>query len=90
MLQTCLELQPENVTVLVQLEQIFEEKGDHASLTRVYRLLAKTLKDDALRARYLTAAGLLHEARLSQPAEAAACFERPSPATGATRCSSRR
>ncbi|MHB8874371.1 MAG: tetratricopeptide repeat protein [Myxococcaceae bacterium] len=73
-LSSCLELEPSNLTVLVQLEQVFCEKADFASLVRVYRLMARALQDDLLRCRYLTAAGLLHEDRLSQPVEAAACF----------------
>ncbi len=70
----CLELRPQDASLLTQLEAIFAARNDYASLVEVYRLLAATLETAALRAHYLTAAGLVLEERLKRPSEAAACF----------------
>jgi tetratricopeptide (TPR) repeat protein len=69
----CLALEPEDATILVQLEHVFTEKGDFASLVNVYRLLARTTEDTA-RAHYLTQAAILAEARLKDPALATVLF----------------
>ena len=73
-LAACLALEPEDVTLLVQLEQVFTEKADFPSVVKVNQLLAQTVTDDAARAHYLTTAGLLFEDRLKDPAAAAQCF----------------
>ncbi len=70
----CLALAPRDVTLLVQLEAVFEEKGDHEALVRVYELLAAAVSEDAARAGFLTTAGLLLEDRLKNHAEAARLF----------------
>lgn len=70
----CLALEPEDVTLLVQLEQVFTEKGDYPSLVRVYRLLAKVVAEDGARAHFLTSAGLLLEDRLKDPKTASELF----------------
>lgn len=70
----CLALEPHDLTLLVRLEAVFAELGDEAALVQVYRLLARNLTDDALRATYLTAAGQLLEDRLKKPVEAAALY----------------
>ncbi len=71
-LRQCLEARPKDVSLLVQLEAHYAERGDHAALVEIYRLLADTLRDDSLRAHYLTQAGGLLEHRLQRPEEAAA------------------
>ncbi len=73
-LAACLALEPEDVTLLVQLEQVFAEKEDYPSVVRVNRLLAQTVTDDGARAHYLTTAGLLLEDRLKDPTAAAQAF----------------
>lgn len=73
-LEACLALEPTELSVLSELEQTFAERADHESLARVYRLLARALKDEALKAHYLTSAGLLYEDRLKKPEEAARCW----------------
>lgn len=70
----CLALEPEDVTLLVQLEQVYSEKADYEALVRVYRLLAATVAEGHARAVYLTSAGLLLEDRLRRPDEATALF----------------
>ncbi|HYO56163.1 Adventurous gliding motility protein K, partial [Archangium sp.] len=70
----CLELRPQDATLLTQLEAIQAARNDYPSLVEVYRLLATTLETPALRAHYLTAAGLVLEERLKRPDQAAACF----------------
>ncbi len=70
----CLELEPEDVTLLVQLEQVYAEKSDYAALVKVYRLLSSGVHEPVARAVYLTSAGLLLEDRLKDPAGAAAMF----------------
>jgi tetratricopeptide (TPR) repeat protein len=65
---------PTDVTLLVQLETVFARRADARALVEVYRLLAAAVKDDALRAHYLTSAGTLLEDRLQQPAEAAETY----------------
>ncbi len=70
----CLALEPEDVTLLVQLEQVFTEKADYTALVKVNQLLARTVTDDAARAHYLTSAGLLLEDRLKDLPAAHACF----------------
>jgi cellulose synthase operon protein C len=57
-LAACLALEPEDVTLLVQLEQVFTEKADELSVIRVNQLLAQTVADDAAHAHDLTTAGL--------------------------------
>jgi|APLak6261679142_1056127.scaffolds.fasta_scaffold00164_20 tetratricopeptide (TPR) repeat protein len=70
----CLALEPEDVTLLVQLEQVYSEKSDYAALVKVYRLLAAGVNEPAARAAYLSSAGLLLEDRLKDPTGAAAMF----------------
>ncbi len=70
----CLELEPEDVTLLVQLEQVYSEKSDYPALVKVYALLAANVNEPAARAVYLTSAGLLQEDRLKDPKAAAALF----------------
>ncbi|PTL76885.1 tetratricopeptide repeat protein [Vitiosangium sp. GDMCC 1.1324] len=70
----CLELKPQDIALLTQLEAIFATRNDYASLVEVYRLLATTLEAPALRAHYLTAAGLVLDERLKRPDQSAACF----------------
>ncbi|WNG46847.1 tetratricopeptide repeat protein [Archangium minus] len=70
----CLELRPQDVALLSQLETLFAARNDYASLVEVYRLLATSLETPALRAHYLTAAGLVLDERLKRPEQAAACF----------------
>ncbi len=69
-----LSLEPEDVTLLIQLEQLFNEKADHTALVKVQKLLARVVADPSAKAHYLTAAGLLLEDRLKQLEEATACF----------------
>ncbi len=73
-LAQCLALEPEDVTLLVQLESVFSEKADYASLITVYRLLSKNVAEDAARAVYLTSAGLLLEDRVKDLPAAAAAY----------------
>ncbi len=70
----CLELRPEDVTLLVQLEQVYSEKSDYPALVAVYRLLAEAVTEPTARAVYLTSAGLLLEDRLKNPRGAAEAF----------------
>ncbi len=70
----CLALEPEDITLLCQLEQLFSEKGDHRSLVTVQRLIARVVTDEAAKAHYLTSAGLLLEDRVKDLPAAAACF----------------
>lgn len=70
----CLELKPEDVTLLVQLEQVYSEKADYTALVEVYRLLAEHVTEPSARAVYLTSAGLLLEDRLKNPRGAADVF----------------
>ncbi len=69
-----LALEPEDVTLLIQLEQLFNEKADHSALVKVQKLLARVVSDNGAKAHYLTAAGLLLEDRLKLVEEATACF----------------
>ncbi|MFO0599451.1 MAG: tetratricopeptide repeat protein [Myxococcaceae bacterium] len=71
---SCLELEPEDVTLLVQLEQFYGEKADYPALVKVYRLLAANVGEPAARAVYLTSAGLLLEDRLKDPKAAGELF----------------
>lgn len=73
-LAAALALDPQDATVLVQLEQVYGEKADYPSLVKVYQLLARSVSDDGARAQYLTSAGLLLEDRLKDFAAAAALF----------------
>ncbi|MBL8924083.1 MAG: tetratricopeptide repeat protein [Myxococcaceae bacterium] len=73
-LAACLALEPEDITLLVGLEQVFTEKGDFPSVVRVNQLLAQTVTDDGARAHYLTSAGLLLEDRLKDLPAAAQAF----------------
>ncbi|MBI3183805.1 MAG: tetratricopeptide repeat protein [Myxococcales bacterium] len=73
-LKQTLELRPQDLSLLVQLEQAYAEKADHAALVEVYRLLAGSLSDDALKAHYLASAGQLLEDRLNRPDAAASCY----------------
>jgi tetratricopeptide (TPR) repeat protein len=70
----CLELEPQDVALLTQLETLFAARNDHPSLVQVYRLLARTLEKPALRAHFLTAAGLVLEERIKRADLAATCF----------------
>ena len=70
----CLELRPEDVTLLVQLEQVYSEKSDYPALVEVYRLLAAAVTEPTAKAVYLTSAGLLLEDRLKNPRGAAEAF----------------
>jgi tetratricopeptide (TPR) repeat protein len=70
----CLEMRPTDVPVLTQLEALYSARNDFPALVEVYRLLAAALQAPALRAHYLTAAGLVMEERLQQREAAAACF----------------
>lgn len=70
----CLSLEPEDVTLLVQLESYYSEKADYPSLVQVYRLLARHVTEDAARAVFLTSAGLLLEDRIKDLPAAAAAF----------------
>jgi tetratricopeptide (TPR) repeat protein len=70
----CLELQPEDVTLLVQLEQVYSEKADYPALVKVYKLLSEAVSEPTAKAVYLTSAGLLLEDRLKEPAEAGNLF----------------
>jgi tetratricopeptide (TPR) repeat protein len=70
----CLDLEPEDVTLLVQLEQVYSEKADDEALVKVYQLLARAVTEDHARAVYLTSAGLLLEDRLKRPDEASRLF----------------
>ena len=70
----CVELKPQDVALLTQLEALFSARGDYPSLVETYRLLASTLETPALRAHYLASAGLVLEDRLKRPDLAAACF----------------
>lgn len=70
----CLQLKPQDLSLLIQLEGVFAGKSDYASLVEVHRLLADNLEDAALKAHYLTGAGFILEERLQRPADAAAAF----------------
>ncbi len=70
----CLELKPTDVGLLTQLEARYAARNDLESLIEVYRLLAAALETPALRAHYLTSAGLIMEERLKQLDGAAALF----------------
>jgi tetratricopeptide (TPR) repeat protein len=70
----CLELKPNDVALLTQLEAHYAARNDFESLIEVYRLLSASLENPALRAHYLTSAGMVMEERLKQREGAAACF----------------
>ncbi len=70
----CLALEPEDITLLCQLEQLYSEKADHGSLVTTQKLIARVVNDDAAKAHYLTSAGLLLEDRVKDLTAAAACF----------------
>jgi tetratricopeptide (TPR) repeat protein len=72
--QECLQLRPQDLSLLIQLEGVFAGKGDFQSLVQVHRLLAENLEDAALKAHSLTSAGFLLEERLRQPEAAAEAF----------------
>ena len=69
-----LQLEPEDITLLCQLEQLFAEKADHASLVHTQKLIAKVVTNEAAKAHYLTSAGLLLEDRVKDLPAASACF----------------
>ncbi len=69
-----LELGIDDVSVLIQLEQVYAEKADWQSLVKVYRLLATAVKDDALKSHYLAAAGQILEDRLKELEAASQLF----------------
>lgn len=73
-MKDCLALEPEDVTLLVQLEQVYSEKADYEALVKVYQLLARSVSEDHARAVYLTSAGQLLEDRLQRPNEASGLF----------------
>jgi tetratricopeptide (TPR) repeat protein len=70
----CLALDPEDATVLCQLEQIYAEKADHGQVVKVQRLLAKVVHEPSAQSHYLLSAGLILEDRLKNLPEAAAVF----------------
>ncbi|MBM7116948.1 tetratricopeptide repeat protein [Archangium primigenium] len=70
----CLELKPQDVGLLTQLEALYAARNDYPSLIEVYQLLAHALETPALRAHYLTAAGMVLDERLKRTSDAAACF----------------
>ncbi|MCI0570247.1 MAG: tetratricopeptide repeat protein, partial [Myxococcaceae bacterium] len=70
----CLDLKPTDVAVLTQLEGAYAARADASALVEVSRLLAGSLADPALKAHYLTSAGLLLEDRLGAPEAAASAF----------------
>ncbi len=71
----CVELSSGDVSLLVRLERVFAVGNQHAALVQVYRQLADAVNDDAERAYYLTAAGLLLEGQLGQLDEASAAYQ---------------
>src|SRR5216683_659524 len=71
----CLELSSGDVSLLVRLDRVFAVGNQHAALVQVYRLLAGAVNDDAQRAYYLTAAGLMLEGQLGQLDEASAAYQ---------------
>src|SRR5262249_20233436 len=70
-----LELRPNDLSLLVQLEAGYAAKNQYSSLVHVYRLMADAVADDPVRAYYLAAAGTLLEDRLKLPEEAADAFQ---------------
>ena len=74
-LSECLKLLPRDVGLLVQLEGAFARRNQYPELVQVYRLLAEEVTDEAARAYYFTGAGLILEARLALPDEAAAAYQ---------------
>ncbi len=72
--RACLDLKPQEVPLLTQLETHYAARSDFAALVEVYRLMASALETPSLRAHYLTAAGLILEERLQKPEAATACF----------------
>ncbi len=75
-LLACLQEQPKDVSLLVQLEAHFSEKAQANELVAVYRLLAESLTDKELRAQYLTLAASVLEDRLGRAEEAAELLRR--------------
>lgn len=73
-LEQCLSREPEDVTLLCQLEQLFGEKGDAAAMVKVQKLLARVATENNAKAHYLTSAGLLLEDRIKDFSAAAQCF----------------
>ena len=73
-LKLCLACRPTDVVVLTQLESVYAARNDAPALVEVYRLLSTVVQQPALRAHYLTAAGLLMEERLKQHDSAAILF----------------
>lgn len=71
----CLELSSGDISLLVRLERVFAVGSQHAALVQIYRQLADAVKDDAARAYYLTAAGLMLEGQLGQLDEASAAYQ---------------
>lgn len=69
-----LALEPQDVSLLCQLEQVFTEKADDHALVKVYGMLARAVTDQAARAHYLTAAGLVLEDRIKDQPAAAVAF----------------
>ncbi|MFZ5468467.1 MAG: tetratricopeptide repeat protein [Myxococcota bacterium] len=69
-----LEANPQDVVLLVQLEQVFAEKADFEPLARVLGRLAEVVPDETLKAHYLTVAGSVLEDRLKRPTEATASY----------------
>jgi cellulose synthase operon protein C len=72
--EKCLDYGPEDVTLLVQLEQAFTDRADYPRLVKVERLLGEKLKDVGARVEYLTSAAQLLEDRLANPTEAAVLY----------------
>jgi tetratricopeptide (TPR) repeat protein len=73
--EMCLQLRPQDLSVLVQLESLYAAAGQYPHLVEVYRLLGAAVNDESARAYYLTAAGLILEARLGKREDAAAAYE---------------
>jgi tetratricopeptide (TPR) repeat protein len=71
----CLELRPNDISLLVQLEGVYAAKKQYASLSHLYRLLAAAVTDDAVRTFYWVAAASLLEDRLKLPEEAAEALQ---------------
>jgi tetratricopeptide (TPR) repeat protein len=69
-----LAFQPRDLTLLVQLASVFSVREDFASLVEVYRALAAQVESSALRAHYLTLAGIVLDERLNSTEMAAQCF----------------
>ena len=70
----CLELKPEDPSILILLEGIYAAKQDYPRLVEVQRLLADAVEDPSLKAHYLTNAGYILEERLKDKDGAGVAF----------------